>query len=435
MKTCKVILTALIFLLTAQLYSQTFQWRLLPNSPGVTGGARFDDVYFIDSNTGWIIDYDGRVYKTTNGGNNWSLIFNSTFGNELRSVGFFDSNVGILGTLIEDTNKVLYRSTNGGSNWTPVSNITGQRPEGICGISIVNENIAYACGKYYGTGRIIKTTDKGNSWNSVFNDTSLATGLVDCYFWSPDSGISVGGYIDNAAVIKTTNGGASWERVHKTIQKVEWCWKISFISRDIGFVSIQRFSGSSYILKTTNNGLNWNEILLGNYNQQGIGFVDENTGWVGGHTGLATYKTTNGGLQWQFAGWGIGVNRFRFLNDTLAYAVGDRVYKYSREPVGINLISSEVPSSFQLQQNYPNPFNPVTKIKFDVPSNVKRQTSDVRLVIYDALGKEVVTLINEKLTSGSYEIDFDGSNFSSGIYFYKLQTDKFIETKRMILLK
>lgn len=66
MKTLKVILTVLICLLAAEVYSQTFQWRLLPNSPGVTGGGRFDDVYFLDSNTGWIINYDGLVYKTTN---------------------------------------------------------------------------------------------------------------------------------------------------------------------------------------------------------------------------------------------------------------------------------------------------------------------------------------------------------------------------------
>ncbi|MDQ3022628.1 MAG: hypothetical protein M3R36_19000 [Bacteroidota bacterium] len=74
MKALKVILLVLIFLLAAKVYSQTFQWRLILNSPGVTGGGRFDDVYFIDSNTGWIIDYDGQVYKTTNGGNTWSLL-------------------------------------------------------------------------------------------------------------------------------------------------------------------------------------------------------------------------------------------------------------------------------------------------------------------------------------------------------------------------
>ena len=158
--------------------------------------------------------------------------------------------------------------------------------------------------------------------------------------------------------------------------------------------------------------------------------MDENTGWVGGHTGYPTYKTTNGGLQWQLAGWGIGVNRFRFLNDTLAYAVGDRVFKYSRETVGINLISSEVPSSFQLHQNYPNPFNPVTFINYELPI-----TNYVSLKVFDMLGNEVATLVNEKQNAGSYSVDFHGTNISSGIYFYKLETEGFIETKRMILLK
>jgi len=113
MKTIKVILKILILLLASELYSQTFQWRLLPNSPGTTGTGRFDDVYFIDLNTGWIIDHDGQVYKTTNGGNTWSLIFNSTFG-ALRSTGFFDSETGLLGTLLNDSTKILFRTKNGG---------------------------------------------------------------------------------------------------------------------------------------------------------------------------------------------------------------------------------------------------------------------------------------------------------------------------------
>ncbi len=98
-------------------------------------------------------------------------------------------------------------------------------------------------------------------------------------------------------------------------------------------------------------------------------------------------------------------------------------------------ISSEVPDKFTLGQNYPNPFNPVTKIKFAIPSNVKGQTSDVKLIIYDALGKNVATLVNEKLNAGSYEAEFNGSNYSSGIYFYKLEAGDFSEVKRMILLK
>ncbi|MFZ1322393.1 MAG: T9SS type A sorting domain-containing protein [Ignavibacteria bacterium] len=100
------------------------------------------------------------------------------------------------------------------------------------------------------------------------------------------------------------------------------------------------------------------------------------------------------------------------------------------EPVGILPTSNIVPDKFELHQNYPNPFNPITNIKFDI-----KQSSDVRLNIYDALGRKISKLINEKLQSGTYNAVFDGSNFSSGVYFYKLETEGFVETRRMILLK
>jgi len=91
-----------------------------------------------------------------------------------------------------------------------------------------------------------------------------------------------------------------------------------------------------------------------------------------------------------------------------------------------------LPEGYSLSQNYPNPFNPVTKINYEL--RIKNYEF-VSLKVFDALGKEVATLVNEKKSSGRYEVEFDGSNFSSGIYFYKLQTEGFIETKRMILLK
>ncbi|MDQ3022168.1 MAG: choice-of-anchor D domain-containing protein [Bacteroidota bacterium] len=103
--------------------------------------------------------------------------------------------------------------------------------------------------------------------------------------------------------------------------------------------------------------------------------------------------------------------------------------------VGITNSSNIVPEKFSLSQNYPNPFNPVTKIKFDLPSIVNNKLSIVSLKIFDVLGKEVETLVNEKLSPGSYEVEFNGSNFSSGIYFYKLEAENFSEVKRMILLK
>lgn len=111
------------------------------------------------------------------------------------------------------------------------------------------------------------------------------------------------------------------------------------------------------------------------------------------------------------------------------------VYGDTTFPVGINQISSEIPSSFALQQNYPNPFNPSTKIKFSIPANVKRETANVKLGVYDVLGKEVATLVNEQLKPGTYEVEWDGSNYPSGVYFYKIISGDFVETKKMVLVK
>jgi hypothetical protein len=97
-------------------------------------------------------------------------------------------------------------------------------------------------------------------------------------------------------------------------------------------------------------------------------------------------------------------------------------------------------NGFNLSRNYPNPFNPTTKIKFSIPSNQNPLPGGARgglvtLKVYDVLGNEVTTLVNEQKSSGEYEVEFDGSNLSSGIYFYRLKSGSFIETKKMILLR
>lgn len=115
-----------------------------------------------------------------------------------------------------------------------------------------------------------------------------------------------------------------------------------------------------------------------------------------------------------------------------------RIKCFSGGPGGLVEITnnvSQIPGKFSLEQNFPNPFNPVTKIKFDIPSNVNRESSIVNLKVYDGLGREVITLVNDKLSAGSYEVKFSGSNFSSGVYFYKLSAGEYSDVKRMVLLK
>jgi hypothetical protein len=109
--------------------------------------------------------------------------------------------------------------------------------------------------------------------------------------------------------------------------------------------------------------------------------------------------------------------------------------------IGIKPVSSEIPEQFSLSQNYPNPFNPATKIKFEIPKSKFETNSKTEIRIYDVLGREVATLVNEQLSPGTYEVEWDGTNFPSGVYYYQLTvsseqlTTNFIETKKMVLLR
>jgi hypothetical protein len=100
------------------------------------------------------------------------------------------------------------------------------------------------------------------------------------------------------------------------------------------------------------------------------------------------------------------------------------------EPVGIQPMNTNVPASYNLYQNFPNPFNPATSIKFDIA-----KSGNVKLIIFDLLGREVSTLVNENLNPGTYQVSFDGSNFSSGVYFYQLQGEGYLNTMKMIMIK
>jgi flagellar hook assembly protein FlgD len=101
--------------------------------------------------------------------------------------------------------------------------------------------------------------------------------------------------------------------------------------------------------------------------------------------------------------------------------------------LGIEKISNEIPAKFELSQNYPNPFNPKTTIRFDVPS--VETIHELSLRIYDILGREIATIVNQELKPGSYNVDWDGTNYPGGVYLYKLQAGDYSSVKKMILLK
>lgn len=121
---------------------------------------------------------------------------------------------------------------------------------------------------------------------------------------------------------------------------------------------------------------------------------------------------------------------YAYVNNLNTEITTPATHSIDSTTISINQISSLVPVEYKIFQNYPNPFNPATKIKFDVP-----KLSNVNLTVFDITGKEVEQLVNTKLSAGSYEYNWNAVQYSSGVYFYRIQTDGFIETKRMMLLK
>ena len=118
--------------------------------------------------------------------------------------------------------------------------------------------------------------------------------------------------------------------------------------------------------------------------------------------------------------------------DTIEFVITDNKGIYLTKQFILNY---GVPTEYKLEQNYPNPFNPTTKIRYSIPSDSKREVSNVMLKIYDILGNEVTTLINEEKKPGYYEVEFDASNYASGVYIYRLQSSSYVSTKKMIVLK
>ena len=116
--------------------------------------------------------------------------------------------------------------------------------------------------------------------------------------------------------------------------------------------------------------------------------------------------------------------------NSAGYGPWASAWNFITSEVGINPITGKIPTDFCLYSNYPNPFNPFTNIRFDIPKQ-----GFVSLKIYDILGKEVTTLVNEKINTGRYEVDWDGSGYPSGVYIYKLHAGDFVDVKKMILLK
>ena len=436
-----------------------------------------EEIYFADVNTGYVVGgyYPNSIIrKTTNGGNNW-YAQSSGMSIALFTVFFINSNTGYTGG---DYGNIL-KTTDGGAIWFPQNSGTDKW---IQSIYFINNSTGFAAGRI---GIILKTTNGGLNWNAKTSGTS--DWLISIKFANSTTGYCVGGTIYspyNHIILKTTDGGNSWSTQKSGIGF--WLESI-WLSGPNTAVTV---GSNGTILKTTNGGINWEpQNSPTNNTLRKVFFADINTGYITGHN-ATILKTTNGGMSplkpvlisppngsnnvpltptlfWNHISgvthYRVQVSRvsnFSVLTDSATVTINQYpippeklnnlttyfwrvnatnstgtgpwsdVWSFSTEPVGIKTINSIIPKEYNLFQNYPNPFNPTTNIKFDIP-----KSSNVKIIVYDNVGKEVAKLVDIKLPAGSYEVDWNASNYASGIYCYRIITEKYVNTKKMLLIK
>jgi len=379
---------------------------------------------FINHDTGFVAGDYGIILKTTDAGSSWNqnysdstiIFYDIKFANERIGfvVGYSTSSSGIL------------KTTNGGSDWFELDFGTHYAPFTIF---CVDSNVVHVGGYRY----LAKTIDGGLTWG--FQDIGN-TEVNSIFFLNYNIGFAA----LSGSIYKTSNGGVTWYHQKTCGYSLS---SIYFINDNIGFaiggsITVLPHSNAGLGKRTTNGGSTWEDINPLNHYVESIVFITPYLGYCCGYD-MDISKTTNGGVSWQsddIPGIDI-VGILESIETTInsdetadVYAVGVKgiILKKSGissvQPDGTNI------RTFLLSQNFPNPFNPSTKIEYQVP-----EMSSVSIKIYDLLGKEIKTLINEEKPAGNYEVEFDGTGLPSGIYFYQLKAGGYVETKKMVLLR
>lgn len=409
---------SVLFLFYSASFSQT-GW--VAQTSGTS--EHLQSVFFVNDMTGWTVGYAGKILKTTNGGTNW-ISQTSPTPNPLLSVYFVSATQGwAVGSL-----GVIIATGNGGATW--VSQSSGIVDQ-LNSVYFFNAFTGWAAGQYM---QVLKTTNSGTNWVPLISSSLPINSVI---FTS-----SLVGYIGGDGFLyKSTNGGLNWTA---PISNPAWFIKSVHFpagSTTIGY-AVGMGSPSPPIFKTTDSGNNWTlqPVPLGNA-LTSVFFTSVTTGWAAGWGGSIMY-TFNGGANWsdQISGTANNLRSIYFANSLTGWTVGDlgTILKTSSGGISaIEPISNIIPEHFSLYQNYPNPFNPTTNINFSIPicHSCEGRNPFVSLKIYDALGNEIAVLVNEELKAGTYNYNWDASNYPCGVYFYKLIVGDYRDTKKMIIVK
>lgn len=404
------------------LISQT--WQPLTSILVNGNNQRFDDVFFLNENLGWAANgYYSAVYKTIDGGANWTLQTSGALlgsSHYFRNIEFLDENIGFLGTL----NQKLYKTVDGGTTWSLITNIT-PNPAAICGLDCVGTSTVYGCGAYFTPAHVIKSIDSGNTWQFI-DMSAYATALVDINFINENVGFVSGSNATGGVILKTTDGGTTWTPILNSGTNGDYIWKIQVLNsnQNVIFGSVEAVAPNpGRLAKSTDGGITWTYTNAPETIVQAVGFLDENHGWMGGHT-TGFYETFNGGLTWTNTGVGSNLNRLFFVGNT-AYASGSTIYKMS------SILSN---TNFEEQDRInlnvkvsPNPLSDKLNIEIDFLAE-----DHLLIDLYDNNGKLVKKLIKDDISSigiKKYTFDFP---YPSGTYFIDFHNNTGRQSSKII---
>lgn len=387
-----------------------------------------NDIFFLDSLNGWVVTNTGYIMNTTSGGDNWEI--QAASAGNLYSIQFLDSQTGY--TLGNGTHGIIYKTTNGGTNWNLIHDFS---PAGIFrDMSFVNKDTGWVCSIDAFDGGVFKTTTGGINWQRQIN---LEIGNpLKITFVNSDTGWFINEF---QQLYKTLNGGVNWNIIFTSPYNIE---AIFFLNSENGWMRGAATTGNmNAISYTSNGGLNWVDSqgnIVGGFD---IKFVNDSIGYSGTFSSFKILKSTNGGKNWGYQTTPIGSRDLISVirNDTLNAWAGQIIHTNDG---GGNVIFTSVNNysslikNFKLFQNYPNPFNPKTIIKYEL-----QFSGLVEIIVYDINGKVIKKLINQRQSPGEFQIEYDGSNLSSGVYFYRLSVldenskQVYSESKSMLLIK
>ncbi|MBI2418113.1 MAG: T9SS type A sorting domain-containing protein [Ignavibacteriales bacterium] len=383
------------------------------NWTSLHSGQRYNikDICFIDKNYGWVIGHDNSgalTGRTTDGGKNW--IFSPTSLFKPYALHFVNKNYGWASC----DGGGIYKTTNGGANWfAQTANTQGDHMYDIWFVDTLY-------GWCIGSNRFMRTTDGGSNWVQTSTPGSYAGGNHIVFF------DSLNGIRDISQMNRTTDGGVTW---------------VTSTSYGYGQSKLVYAGGKTVwaiayndAKKSMDGGVTWSpKVFYQNFSAYCGAALDSNTCYIAGSKG-AIMKTTDGGSTWAYIPSGFN-NEFDAMEmrDGELWVGGyyGSLLSTVAMPNGIfDEKSGSVIEGYSLNQNYPNPFNPSTIISYQL------QTSgDVKLIVYDMLGNTVATLVNGSQTAGEHTVSFNAAGIASGVYFYRLQTGKLNETRKMLLVR